>query len=178
MEGRYLGQLCRTKQHAGFGQYGYIVEARFLEYSGIFFILADYRHILVQRCAHSTIHGHIDVVGMDMRYQIIINSGEYFFHRHGKVIEGHRQMLLHFIRHMIRLAGNIDEGKLVLGHQPRVNQESFVGIFKAVGGIADLCQFHGHVSFFVNYELLYLIYASSIMLILRYNKQGNSLLTQ
>ena len=40
-----------------------------------------------------------------------------------------------------------DEGKLMLGHQPRVNQERFAGIFKAVGGIADLRQFHGHVSF-------------------------------
>ena len=82
-----------------------------------------------------------------MRYQIIIDASEDFFHRHGQVIEGHGQMLLHFIRHMIRSAGNIDEGKLMLGHQPRVNQERFAGIFKAVGGIADLRQFHGHVSF-------------------------------
>ena len=147
MEGWYLGQFCLTKQHAGFAQYGHILEPGFFEDSGIFLILADYRHILVQRCAYSTIHGHINVVGMDMRYQIIIDSGENFFQRHGQVIEGHGQMFLHFIRHMIRSAGNINEGKLMLGHQPRVNQENFTGIFKTIGGIADLCQFHGDISF-------------------------------
>ena len=79
---------------------------------------------------------------MEMRDDDIVDILQDLADRDGKVIEWHRQVLLHRVGNMVGAAGNVDEAEGMPGSKPWIDEKCFAGVYQAIGCTTDLCDFH------------------------------------
>lgn len=114
--------------HPFFRKDGDILKSRFLQDNRIFFVLAENGYGLIEWGAYSTVgERNVNVVRMEVRDDDAVDIFQDFFCRHGKVIERHRQMLLHLVRDMVGMPGHVGDSE----HVARESQGSMRNVLPA-----------------------------------------------
>lgn len=79
-----------TFEKRGFTQHRHGLEAGTSEALGVLFVLNEYGGVFAKRSSHRAVGGHIDVVGMHVRYDVRVDPVEHRFERHRQIAKRHR----------------------------------------------------------------------------------------